>query len=298
MKKILVTGATGQLGREFNRISDAFGHFDWILTDRNLLNLLEKSAVSRFFSENEVDCCINCAAYTDVNLAESEPQSAYQLNVDSVQYLAMACHKKNIPLIHFSTDYVYHNNLNRPLLETDITSPQSIYARSKLGGELIAAQIHPLTMIIRTSWLYSGFGNNFLKSILRASREKDRITVVYDQIGTPTYARDLAECVCWVLNRIVEEGLPLVTLRGIFNYSNEGVCSWYDFARSIVRHSQLRCQVLPIETRDYPTPAKRPHYSVLNKRKIKKHFGIKIRHWEDGLLSCLQDMGQEVKQVD
>lgn len=216
--------------------------------------------------------------------AESEPEQAHLVNVESVANLAEACKNVGASLIHFSSDYVYHNGQNTPLKETDATNPQSVYAKTKLEGEAAAGT----AMVIRTSWVYSSFGNNFVKTMLRLGKERPELRVVYDQIGAPTYARDLAKATLDILQKVEKGEVERSLLQGIYNYSNEGVTSWYDFAQAIFEINNIDCKVIPIETKDYPTPAARPPYSVLHKAKIKAAFGLEILHWREGLLKCLE----------
>ena len=283
MTKILLTGANGQLGREFQYLSAFFPDFDFFFTDRNTLDITKEQEVLACFQENTFNYCINCAAYTAVDKAESEVDQAMAINVEGVSYLAQSCQQQQIPLLHFSTDYVYHNNQNRPFQETDSTQPQSVYAKTKLAGEQAAQRLNPLTMIIRTSWVYSSFGHNFVKTMLRLGQERDRLTVVFDQIGTPTYARDLAFGILTILKGVETGTYQKEQLRGIFHYSNEGVCSWYDFALTIFRITGFNCLVEPIESKDFPTAAQRPPFSVLNKSKIKSTFQLTIPHWQESL---------------
>lgn len=287
MTHLLITGAGGQLGREFQVLAQEFPEFSFTAADRQTLDISKAEAVNRFFGEHPVDFCINCAAYTAVDRAESEPEMARLINVDATRHLAEACARQGAPFIHFSTDYVYHNyNKNTPFRETDEPSPQGVYARTKLDGEFAALAAHAQSMIIRTSWVYSSFGHNFYNTMLRLGSERQHLRVVFDQIGTPTYARDLADAVLRIIKMATRDEKPLDTLSGIYHYSNEGVCSWYDFALAIFEKHGIPCTVAPIETSDYPTPARRPPFSVLNKAKIKETFGIDIAHWQAALSHC------------
>lgn len=282
-RQVLVTGAHGQLGRAFQSLAPKYGDIALIAADRSLLDITDEKQVSRFFDEHNIDYCVNTAAYTAVDKAETEQSTCRLVNVDAVGFLAKACTKNNIPLIHFSTDYVYHGPQNTPLRETDPTSPQGVYARTKLEGEQLAIQLHPATMIIRTSWVYAAEGHNFVNTMLRLGRERSELRVVFDQVGTPTFAPDLAAAVLDILSRVAGGTLPASALEGIFHYSNEGVASWYDFALAVFEYSGINCRVIPIESADYPTPAQRPPYSVLNKSKIKTTFGLQIPHWRESL---------------
>jgi dTDP-4-dehydrorhamnose reductase len=284
MKHILVTGANGQVGRELQAIAQATDGFRWIFAGRERLDLEVPGAIQAFFGQHQVEVCINCAAYTGVDRAESEPGRAERINHHAVAELAEACARKGAALIHFSSDYVYHNSLNRPLLEDDPTLPRGVYARTKLAGDLAALQINPLTLILRTSWVYSAFGHNFVKTMLRLGRERGAVRVVSDQIGSPTYARDLALVAHFVALGLPAGGFP----QGIFHYSNEGVCSWFDFARSVFDLSGLPCTVVPISSAEFPTPASRPYFSVLDKSKFKEVFALPIPYWRDSLRDCLQ----------
>ncbi len=287
MKTILVTGANGQIGRELQHLAIEFEQqIEMIAADRSVLDITDAEAVRNYFETHDIDICVNCAAYTAVDKAEKESELAHLVNQTAVKNLASICAEKGANFIHFSTDYVYHNQQNTPFKEDDPTQPQSVYAHSKLKGEEEALLAHPKTMIIRTSWVYSFFGHNFVKTMQRLGKDRDLLNVVFDQVGTPTYAYDIART---VLHIIRNDDLQA----GIFNYSNEGVCSWYDFAIAIFELSEIDCNVLPIESKDYPTPAKRPPFSVLNKEKIKHTFGIDIPHWRSSLKHCLARLEAE-----
>lgn len=286
-KTILITGASGQVGQELQVLASQFPDFQFLFTNRDVLDIADKAAVQAFFESHPIDYCINCAAYTAVDKAESEPDVAYHINVKGVMNLAEACKNIGAILIHLSSDYVYHNLNCTPLKESDPTFPQSVYAQTKLDGEQAALNIHEQTMVIRTSWVYSSFGHNFVKTMLRLGKERPALRVVYDQIGTPTYARDLAQVLLDIIQKAENDIVDRNLLQGIYNYSNEGVTSWYDFAKAIFEISKIDCKVTPIETKDYPTPAKRPPFSVLHKNKIKTAFGVEIPHWREGLKRCL-----------
>ncbi|MCR9285769.1 dTDP-4-dehydrorhamnose reductase [bacterium] len=283
MQTILITGAKGQVGQEFQYLSKA-SEFDFLFVDIEDLDITDKEAVISFFKENEIDFCVSCAAYTAVDKAESNAEIARKVNVDGVKNIAEGCALRSIPLIHLSTDYVYHNAQNTPFKEGDETNPQGIYAQTKLEGDEVALQTNAKTLILRTSWVYSSFGNNFVKTMIRLGRERDQLGVVFDQIGTPTYARDIANAILKLINQMLS-GRQIQW--GVYHFSNEGVTSWYDFAKAIFDIKGIDCEVKPIETKDYPTPAKRPPFSVLNKEKIKANFGIKVPHWRDSLKACL-----------
>jgi dTDP-4-dehydrorhamnose reductase len=287
MKHILVTGANGQVGRELQAIAHAADDVRWIFASREQLDLEVPGAVQIYFKEHRVEVCINCAAYTAVDRAESEPARAERINHHAVAELAAACARAGATLVHFSSDYVYHNTVNRPLREDDPTLPQGVYARTKLAGDLAALRINPLTLILRTSWVYSGFGHNFVKTMLRLGRERGEVRVVSDQIGSPTYARDLASVARFVACGLQGEACPT----GIYHYSNEGVCSWFDFARAVFDLSGVPCAVVPIAGAEFPTPARRPAYSVMDKSKFKETFPLPVPYWRDSLQDCLQLLG-------
>jgi dTDP-4-dehydrorhamnose reductase len=287
---MLVTGAGGQLGQCFQMLATGYPDQRFYFANSGILDIADRRSVDRFFKQHVVTAVINCAAYTAVDKAESEPEKARKINVNGVQNLARACSGLQIPLVHFSTDYVYHNRQNTPFKESDPVSPKSVYARTKLAGERAALKTHPDTMVIRTSWVYSEFGQNFVKTMLRVGRERASLNVVFDQIGTPTYAPDLADAVLKILEKIRHGSIAPAQIGGIWHYSNEGVTSWYDFAGAVFEMKRMACIVHPIETRDYPTPARRPPFSVLNKVKIKMEFGLEVPHWRDGLRRCLEQI--------
>jgi dTDP-4-dehydrorhamnose reductase len=281
---ILVTGANGQLGSEIKLISKKYTEFNFIFTDIHELDLTSSSKIEAFFSENSIDLIINCAAYTSVDLAETEKELAELINVEAIRFLANIATTKKIKVIHISTDYVFDGTHYRPYKEDEMTSPNSVYGRTKLQGEQALKNSGADYIIIRTSWLYSAFGNNFVKTILRLSSERNDLNVVADQIGTPTYAADLAEVLLKIASNYNKTG---VFKKDIYHYSNQGVCSWYDFATEIVELSNNNCKINAIETHRYPTPAKRPFFSVLCKDKIKKTFDIEIPHWKSSLKKCI-----------
>jgi len=290
MFQVLLTGADGQLGREIRQLASHFPDFQISATTREELDITDASAVETYFRNHRPDFCINAAAYTAVDRAESEEQQARSVNVNGVRLMAVACRNANVPLLHYSTDYVYHTNNNRPYREEDITTPRGIYAETKLEGEDMARNQHEKTIILRTSWVYSPYGKNFLNTMLRLGRERDHLRIVFDQIGTPTYARDLARCSLHILQTLQKNRSAPSRYYGVFNYSNEGVCSWYDFALAIFEMAGIECTVDPIESKEYPTPAQRPHFSVLNKQRVKETFGLKIPHWRERLRACLERM--------
>lgn len=281
MIQVLVTGANGQLGNEF-RILAKDSNLSFIFTDVAELDITNSSAISLFLTQNKIDYIINCAAYTAVDKAETDIELATLINSKAPELLAIESKKRNIKFIHVSTDYVFDGKNYKPYIETDIVSPQSVYGNTKLQGELNALRENSNTIIIRTSWLYSSFGNNFVKTMIRLGNEKDSLGVIFDQVGTPTYAKDLAQT---ILTIISSDFIP-----GIYHYSNEGACSWFDFAKEIHDLTKINCNVNPIETKDYPTPASRPHYSILNKSKIKNTYNIQIPHWKESLKKCIEKL--------
>lgn len=266
----LVVGANGQLGSELKNILGDKG----IYPSREELDIVDSLTVKKFFEKNKnIKVIINCAAYTSVDKAETDVENATKVNVDGVKNLALV----GLPIIHVSTDYVFDGFKNTPYVESDITNPLSVYGKTKLAGEKEALNNGKTVIVIRTSWLYSSFGNNFVKTMIRLGKERESLNVVFDQVGTPTYARDLAEAIVDIIPQIKPN------CKEIYHFSNEGVCSWYDFANEIMKQSGLKCKVNPIESKDYPTVARRPAFSVLNKAKIKKDFNIKINHWTESL---------------
>lgn len=278
---ILVTGANGQVGSELQTLATQYPNFSFVFVDREQLDITNFDAVQAFFEQQAFDYCINCAAYTAVDKAESDTEMAKLVNHVGAENLAKACAQKQARMIHFSTDYVYHNQQNTPFKEDDTTSPQGVYAQTKLDGDLAALAANPETIVVRTSWVYSSFGNNFVKTMLRLGADRDKLTIIFDQIGSPTYARDLAKAMLDIIQQ------QPTTFSGVYHYSNEGVCSWFDFARAIFDLKNISCSTSPIETKDYPTPAQRPPFSLLNKGKIKATFGIEIPYWRDSLKACL-----------
>lgn len=282
---ILVTGSKGQVGQEIKSLSDRFPTFSFIYIDVEELDITNSAAVNLFFENNKVDFCINCAAYTAVDKAEEVQEIAYKVNVEGVKSLIEACQKQDGKLIQLSTDYVYHNNQNTPFKEGDETNPQGVYARTKLQGDQLA--LLGGGMVIRTSWVYSSFGNNFVKTMLRLGAERSELGVIFDQIGTPTYARDLAQAILEIIDKFAIDEVGRDLFSDIYHFSNEGVASWYDFAMAIFEMSNITTKVNAIETKDFPTAAKRPPFSVLNKNKIKETFGVKVPYWRDSLKACL-----------
>lgn len=284
MASILVTGANGQLGNELKSVSENFYGYDFIFTDLDTLDITDSQKVKEFIECSRPDWIINCAAYTQVDRAENEKDAAYLVNSAAVKNIAESVKETDSRIIHISTDYVFDGTGNTPYDEMSAVNPVSVYGKSKLEGEK-AAMIHNNTMIIRTAWLYSSFGNNFVKTILKHGAVKEELNVVFDQTGTPTYAADLAGAIMHIVSGVIRNQVAFNT--GIYNYSNEGVCSWYDFALEIVKESGLSCRINPILTKDYPTPARRPAYSVLNKAKIRENYSLTIPHWRTSLKNCV-----------
>ncbi|HIP51855.1 MAG TPA: dTDP-4-dehydrorhamnose reductase [Campylobacterales bacterium] len=286
MTNVLVTGSKGQVGSEIEVLSFDYS-YNFLFTDKEQLDISSEENINDFIEVNSINIIINCAAYTAVDKAEEDVELADNINHKAVQYLAKVAKEKNIKLIHISTDYVFDGTNFRPYVESDSTNPNSVYGETKLRGEEALVKINPLnSLIIRTSWVYSSFGANFVKTMLRLGKERDSLGVIFDQVGTPTYARDLAKAILDILPQIQSDKVE------IYNYSNEGVLSWYDFSKEIMRMAKIDCVINPIETKDYPTPASRPHYSLLNKAKIKKKFNISIPFWKDSLDGCLKVMGE------
>ena len=283
---ILVTGCTGQLGQSIQSIAADFPEFEFVFANRQGLDLNDEISMAKFFENQTFDIIINCAAHTAVDKAESEPELANQINHLAVQKLARIVKEHRSKLIHISTDYVFSGKQYRPYLETDEVQPQGVYGETKLYGERdIQSILKTNAIIIRTSWIYSEYGNNFVKTMLKLGQQRDTLNVIFDQVGTPTYAKDLAKSIMCIIKSQAFNKEYFKT--DIVNYSNEGVCSWYDFAKTIFKLTNTQCRVLPVETKDYPTPAKRPHYSVLNKTKIKQTYHLTIPYWKDSLRLCL-----------
>lgn len=273
---LLITGNKGQLGTELSALLP-----DALKTDYDTLDITDEAAVEAFVKENNVDTIINCAAYTAVDKAEENVEAATKLNVDGVRNLAKS---GAAVIVHVSTDYVFDGSSCRPYVETDTPHPVSVYGKTKKAGEDVLFEEAPTAAVIRTAWLYSPYGNNFVKTMRRLGQERESLNVIFDQVGTPTYAADLAHAIVELLPHIQKGS------KEVYHFSNEGVCSWYDFAKKIMELSGLSCEVHPIESKDYPTLATRPFYSVLNKAKIKSVLHHPIAHWEDALKRCLKEM--------
>ncbi|HLP95301.1 MAG TPA: dTDP-4-dehydrorhamnose reductase [Saprospiraceae bacterium] len=290
---MLVIGANGQLGQCFQQAALSCPDITFQFKSSAELDITRFAAVSKTIQSLAAQYpklwVINCAAYTAVDKAESEPDQARRVNVQGVRNLARICASLELPLVHFSTDYVYHSKQNTPFIETDSVHPVGVYAKTKLAGERAALQQHPTkTMVIRTSWVYSGFGNNFVKTMLRLGAERPMLRVVWDQIGSPTYAPDLADAVIQIYDQVTTGKMAVESIGGIWHYANEGVASWYDLADAVFEYEQLGCKLEPITTQEYPTPARRPPFSVLDKSKIKSAFGLEIPHWRTSLQKCLK----------
>ncbi len=314
MTNVLVTGSNGQLGSEIRELvegeakathpregeaeathpeavlgCDPLGspNATYFFTNSSILDITDFKKVKEFIEDNNIHTIINCAAYTAVDKAEEDELNADKINYLAVKNLSSIAKEKNIKLIHISTDYVFDGKNYKPYNEKDNTNPNGVYGKTKLDGENAMIEINPLnSIIIRTSWVYSSFGANFVKTMLHLGKERNSLGLIFDQVGTPTYARDLARTILDILPKINNEKVE------IYNYSNEGVCSWYDFAKEIINLAKIDCQVNPIETKEYPTPATRPNYSLLNKSKIKEEFAIIIPYWKDSLGECLKIMGE------
>ena len=285
MPRILITGAGGQLGNELKVVSRNFFGYDFLFTDINTLDITDPGQTSGFIKKERPDWIINCAAYNLVDKAESESEAAMLINGIAVKNITEEIKGSECRLIHISTDYVYGGTSNIPYNENSDTNPLSAYGRTKLAGEKYAL-LHQGSMIIRTSWLYSSFGNNFVKTILRHAMEKESLKVVFDQTGTPTYAADLADSIMKIVSGVIRNQFALNA--GIYNFSNEGVCTWYDFAFEIVKEAGIACKINPVLTKDYQTVATRPAYSVMDKTKIKENYGISIPHWRSSLENCIK----------
>ena len=281
MKKILVTGANGQLGQCLQKISSQFEEFEFIFTDSETLDITIKEEVNDFFWQNAPDFCINAAAYTAVDLAETDIEKAFLVNADGTENLAEACAENNAQFIHVSTDYVFDGENNLAYTEEDFTNPLGVYGASKLAGDELALEVNPCSVILRTSWVYSEFGKNFVKTMLNLFATKEELSIVADQFGQPTNANDLAEAIMKIIKS--EKITP-----GIFNFSNLGRISWFDFAEKIAELSEAKIKLNAIETSQYPTPAKRPKNSVLDLDKISKTYGVQLKPWEESLEGCVQ----------
>lgn len=286
--KILVTGANGQLGKELRDLVLSYPQFEFVFLSREDMPIHHFELVRNFFNALKPHYCINCAAYTAVDRAESEQELAYQINGESVGVLAAVCKTHHCKFIHISTDYVFNGEGTYPYTENFPTDPVNTYGASKLEGEKQAMQLNPGCIIIRTSWVYSSYGKNFVRTMMRLMREKDQVSVINDQLGSPTYAADLAEAILQIVAACqlkTERWVP-----GIYNFSNEAIITWYEFALAIKENINSVCEIKPITTSEYPTPAKRPAYSVLDKTKIQTTFGIQLKDWKESLAVCIAKM--------
>lgn len=277
--KILITGCNGQLGRKMHDLLDSYDD-EVVYTDVDSLDITDISALEKYVGVNGFTHIVNCAAYTAVDKAENDRITAAKINIDAVHNLAMVSSKHNIRLVHISTDYVFDGHSYQPYMENMIAMPQTVYGKTKFGGEQILQAECRTAVIIRTAWLYSEYGNNFVKTMLRLGREREELNVVYDQIGSPTYAGDLARVIVDILHH--DEWIP-----GVYHFTDEGVCSWFDFAKMIFFIAGINCKVIPVLSSEYKCAAQRPFYSVLNKKKIKTTFGIDIPYWTESLQDCI-----------
>lgn len=280
MTTILITGSKGQLGNEMQQAAVRFPAFNYIYTDVAELDICDKSALDAFVKANNVNVIVNCAAYTAVDKAEDDVELCYKINRDAVRNIAEVANDNKVKVVHISTDYVFDGTNYLPYTEDMPVCPATVYGKSKLEGEQALLENCKESVILRTAWLYSSFGNNFVKTMMKLGTERDSLGVIFDQVGTPTYAADLADAILQLLSN--ETFVP-----GIYHFSDEGVCSWYDFTKTIHRMANITCDVKPIETKDYPARTPRPHFSVLNKGKIKSTYGISIPHWEVSLEKCI-----------
>ena len=285
--RILITGCNGQLGNEMQLLEETYPQHTYFNTDVAELDITDQTAIEAFVQDNDIDGIVNCAAYTAVDKAEDNEELCTKLNAEAPAYLAAAVGKRGGWMIQISTDYVFDGTEHTPYTEDADTCPNSVYGKTKLVGELNVKKFCERSMIIRTAWLYSTFGNNFVKTMIRLGKEKPELGVIFDQIGTPTYARDLAIAIFSAINQDINPG--------VYHFSNEGVISWYDFTKAIHRIAGITtCHVRPLHTAEYPTPAKRPHYGVLDKTKIKTVYGLEIPYWEDSLRECILLLNREL----
>ena len=291
MKNILVTGAYGQLGNEVRILSANYPEYNFMFTDVDSLDICDKDELIDFVTGNDIRYIINCAAYTAVDKAEDDAELCEKINATAVKNLGLAAAEAGAGIIHVSTDYVFDGTSCRPYTEDMPTKPCSVYGKTKLKGEKNLLKVCPNAIIIRTAWLYSPFGNNFVKTMIKLGSERESLNVIFDQVGTPTYAEDLADAILKAMDQTIDTDHDK---GGVYHFSNEGVCSWYDFTIKIHEIAGITtCKVNPIETKDYPTKAARPHYSVLNKSKIKQTFNITIPHWEASLKNCIKELSEQ-----
>ena len=291
MKNILVTGAYGQLGNEVRILSANYPQYNFMFTDVDSLDICDKNELIDFVTGNDIRYIINCAAYTAVDKAEDDAELCEKINATAVKNLGLAAAEAGAGIIHVSTDYVFDGTSCRPYSEDMPTKPCSVYGKTKLKGEKNLLKACPNAIVIRTAWLYSPFGNNFAKTMIKLGSERESLNVIFDQVGTPTYAEDLADAILKAMDQTIDTEH---NKGGVYHFSNEGVCSWYDFTIKIHELAGIKtCKVNPIETKDYPTKAARPHYSVLNKTKIKQTFNITIPHWEASLKNCIKELSEQ-----
>lgn len=286
MQTIIVTGSNGQLGQELQRLAPAFPSYTFHFFDRAELDITDAGQVHRMFASLKPAFCINCAAYTAVDKAESDQDTAFAINAEGSKNLAAASKEQGARFVHVSTDYVFNGRGEKPYREEDPTDPVNLYGASKLKGEQLVLELAPDSVVIRTSWVYSAYGNNFVKTMLRLMQSRTEISVVADQVGSPTYAADLAEAIVQIIGSGKWQG-------GIYHFSNDGVISWHEFAREIQHYTHLDCTVHPITTEQYPTPAKRPKYSVMDKQKVQQMYGITLVPWRSSLYRCLDLLKEE-----
>jgi len=290
MKNILVTGGDGQVGMELQNLQDKYPDFSFRFTDAKDLDITDIQAINQYFESFQPDYIYNCAAFTAVDKAEEAVGIALKVNTLGAENLAKAAKKHNSKLFHISTDYVYDSSQNTPYIEGDSAHPGGIYAITKYLGDKAVLDILPSSIILRTSWVYSSYGNNFVKSMKKYGVERDQLNIVYDQIGTPTYAHDLAKAILDITQKIESKEIDSHTAKGVFHYSNEGVASWYDFAMAIFDLEGIQCDVRPILSKEYPTPARRPPFSLMDKGKFKSTFGLSIPYWRESLVACLKEL--------
>jgi dTDP-4-dehydrorhamnose reductase len=287
MTPVLITGSKGQLGSEIQLLEPDYPELSFYFTDLPELDITHPGDILRFLDKNPVQYIVNCAGYTAVDAAEDDSEMAFKLNAEATETLGKIAVEKGIQLIHISTDYVFDGEKNIPYVEDDRVNPQSVYGESKLKGEESLQRLET-GIIIRTSWLYSAFGNNFVKTMIRLAGERDQLSVVFDQTGCPTYARDLAKAILQIIQaEINQKGIPR---HDIFHFSSQGMCSWYEFARSIMNLTGEKCSIKPVLSKDYSTKAKRPRYSVMSKAKIMAAYDIPVPHWKDSLKDCIQEL--------
>ena len=285
MIRILITGSKGQLGSEFKKLAEDYPDYRFFFTDVEELDITDFNAVDSYISRNPFHYCINCAGYTAVDQAEDEPEKAFLLNADAVENLAIVCEKNQVRFIHISTDYIFNGEAKKPYKEDDPVSPQSVYGYSKLKGEEAVLKYAKDAIIIRTAWLCSAYGKNFVKTMLKLGAEKPALSVVNDQLGSPTFAEDLGKAILEIIrNPLSQKSCE------IYHYSSLGIISWFDLATEIMRQAGLDCKIIPIKTSEYPTKAKRPAYSVLDKSKIIRDYTIEIPEWQDSLLKLIQEL--------